>query len=426
LVFLEERLADRPGDANLLRQAAQAQRAMGRFTDAVDSLRSSSVMAPSSGLADAALGDLYRAQGRLAEAEAAYRRAIDREPEVASHVAGLAATLTAKGERPLALVALAEGQMRVEPAQRSRLDALAHDLRMLSGDAASAEFALAREDGIRSMEADLLWAGHEAARGRSDEAVRRYDALAAAYPDAVEPRLALAELYLRRRDASDRAIAAAGEATRIAPSDAAAWLALARARLASGAESAALEAYHRAIRLAPAIPEGYLGLAALHDAAGRTADARAAYAAGAQAAPGSPALLGAYGLFLTAQGEGEAALAMLDDAVTAAPGAANLTARAAVLAELGRSEDAARDLEDAVSREPGALEPRLALGDLRSRAGDYEGAARAYDAALRGAPGHPAAYLRLSSLALERGDEDAAASWRGKAAAVALAGLIPQ
>jgi Tfp pilus assembly protein PilF len=178
--------------------------------------------------------------------------------------------------------------------------------------------------------------------------------------------------------------------------------------------------------LAPAAPEGYLGLAALHAAAGRTEDARSAYAAGTQAAPGSSALLGAYGLFLAAKGEGEAALALLDDAVIAAPGATNFMARATVLAALGRREDAAQDLEDAVSREPGALEPRLLLGDLRSTAGDYEGAARAYDAALRAAPGHPAAYLRLGSLALERGDEDAAASWREKAATVALAGLAPQ
>jgi tetratricopeptide (TPR) repeat protein len=94
---LRDLLKQDPNDEGVIEQAAQLVLDHGRAQEAVTLLKSATERAPSGRLSDL-LGDAYTQLRDFADAEVAYNKAVDAEPEEPGHRRGLAQTLAAEGK----------------------------------------------------------------------------------------------------------------------------------------------------------------------------------------------------------------------------------------------------------------------------------------------------------------------------------------
>ncbi len=132
-----------------------------------------------------------------------------------------------------------------------------------------------------------------------------------------------------------------------------------------GDQPTALRWMRRAVELAPRSASLHMNLANTLFRAGAVAEARVEYEAALALAPGSPDLLTNYGIFLSAQGEHEAAIAFLERALDA-PNPMTMVGLAAAYRAQGRNADARAVQARAARLFPGSAAVRQ-MGEVLRR-----------------------------------------------------------
>lgn len=409
LAFLQDMLAQRPEDIDLLLTQAQASMATGRLDDAGAALFKARLVAPNSADVYAAVADLLALRGKPREGLANYRKAIELQPSEATNYLATAQILISQGRLDDALEVLLDGKRRArEPAV---LYIAEHDLHLSQGRAAEALAALkAGIDAVGpSPELLLALAGHYVRTGDPSQAEEQLQQAAERYPDL--PEVWLAKAGLTSWDETSTA-GESGEG-------------LGPAHLEATQAAQAIKSYAEALVADPTRADAYTGLAAVYEAQKRPAEARAIYERGLRHVPMSGELLSNYTGFLASQGEPELALALLDQAIERAPTATNRLARATLLASLGRTADAQEDTQAALDLEPGSVPALLLLGDLKVASEQNAEARAAYEKVLELAPGSPLGYLRLADLARTEGKTTQAGQYSDRARQVAEGLTVP-
>jgi tetratricopeptide (TPR) repeat protein len=277
---------------------------------------------------------------------------------------------------------------------------------------------------------------------RPDEAaalIAEVLAESASEPDALEIRAALA----LGNDEPDQAIRDLRTVLREFPDRIAAQRMLGQAHAARGEVALAEDTFERTIRMAPTDPVTYLQLAELRVRNGdnegalvvlenllarvpesedaQQAIARIQFSSEDWDALGQTAeriqrtrpehALGFYlnGLVLQRQGEHEAAVAALEEALERAPDALEpVIALARSQLELGRPGAAAQHVREVLERNPNNVVAMNLLADVHASAGELAQARSGYQEAIRFHPRSPRAYGRLALLEEAQGDNAAA------------------
>lgn len=232
---------------------------------------------PSHALAEewALSGDSYLSLSRPAEAESAYRRALETNPRAALALAGLGRLELDRGNLPAAKDLLSRALAETPDYVAALFEKARLELRQGNAPAAEealrAAIALQPED-VPSLE---LLGGILLRRGATTEAEPLFTRLLALKPGSVEAHLGLARLAGARSDPR-AGLAHAREAARLAPQHLDAWTTLAFLALDAGDPATAEEALARAEGLSRASPEVEWGKALLLRAQGRREELDAA------------------------------------------------------------------------------------------------------------------------------------------------------
>jgi tetratricopeptide (TPR) repeat protein len=146
---------------------------------------------------------------------------------------------------------------------------------------------------------------------------------------------------------------------------------------------------------------------------GAAAEAKRAFEAALKLAPRDAQVHGNCANFLADIGEAEDALVHYQRAIEASPTFHEARFnRALLLQKLGRCEQALADLERVAAAQPGDARVQSARGSVLRDLGRLGEAAAAYDAALAAEPARAIAASGRARVAMERGEETAAAHYR--------------
>jgi putative PEP-CTERM system TPR-repeat lipoprotein len=277
--------------------------------------------------------------------------------------------------------------------------------------------------------------------GKQDDAVTWLERARAADLTALEPRFALVDVYMRRKDAN-KAMVVAAELTTIAPQSARAAVALANAQLASGDKDAAIASYRRAAALQPNAPQPIQALARAliesgDEAGGRSAlqealalapdyepvradlialdlkadrkDAALKLAEEWRAAkPDNPAAVALVGDVLMRVQRYDEAIKTFEALMKQAPSAAAATLLANAKQRAGKPNPL-EPLESYVAAHPADLRGQQTLAQNYLAAKDMAKARKAFEAVIELAPSDPAALNNLAWIYQSAGDPRAAA-----------------
>ncbi len=295
-------------------------------------------------------GRVLEAMGQIAEAEAAYRAALDLAPDNAAAQAALGAFLQRQGQPERA-------QEYLETALR------------LQSDSSAVLMELA--------EAFI-------ADGQTEKAIEYLESLLSSDPSHRRAALQLARLYQAEGDLQ-KAIATLEEVGQRSNLSADDYVILGELHLASGNPAAAREAFLAALRLQQENIDAYLGLGQAMQAEGDSAGALGAYQAGLATAPGNARLIDA----LTALGQIDEAAR--DALVALAVEKASADAQALItlsqtLQQSGDFAAAEAALLRGVEVAPQQSALWLALADLYLQQGQVDQAETAFAQAAAAAP----------------------------------------
>ncbi|OJY70276.1 MAG: hypothetical protein BGP12_21215 [Rhodospirillales bacterium 70-18] len=296
--------------------------------------------------------------GRLAEAEALYRRVLDRAPgePMAPYLLGL--------------------------------------LTLSDGRAAEAEMLLRYALALRPHDTDTSRALARAcaATGARGEAIDLYRAVLAARPDDAAAGVNLANV-LRDEGALAEAEAACRAALALRSDLMEGHVTLGSILLAAGDATSAVDAYRAAVALRPdsAVAHTGLGMALLH--AGQAAEALDASGTATLCGPALAEAWFVAGTALRALGRAGEALDSLQRAVRLDAGHARAWMNLGhAAADLDRPAAAENYLNEAIARDPGLAEAHASLGAVLTEAGRLPAAVAACDRALALRPGMAVAH----------------------------------
>lgn len=334
----------------------------------------------------------HHQEGRLADAEAGYRRLLQRDPEQpdALHLLGVIALQQGRHEDAVRQI---ERALRRSPDNVAFLSNLGVARQGL-GDLEAARVALARAVSLdrRNLAARFNLGVTLAALGRHQEAAEQYRA-----------------------------------ALTLAPGHLGAQQNLAVALHLQGRVDESIVAYRRALLLAPNSPDLLQGLGRALHGAGKLNEATAAYEkslALAEAISAPPAwivaLLRDLAALRHAEGRHSDALLVLDTALALDPIASGLHAsRAVVLLALDRIEEATEAAQRALAADPIDTRAAPALGAALRRAGRFDEAIAAFQRALEIDPSCPEPAQVIATIFQEMAQPDAALAWCERARTIA-------
>jgi Flp pilus assembly protein TadD len=303
-----------------------------------------------------ALAAQHIAQGRLPEAEAAYRQLLQKDPpHIKAHI-NLGVVLRRLG-RPD--------------------EALAEYRRAL-------ELAPGDPEALTNM-GNLLREHRHAAH-----AERCYRDALAARPEHVPAWLGLG-LTLAEQGQPAPAEAALRQALALSPNHVEAWVNLGKVLQQAQRFDEACAAYERAVALQPAHADAWSHLGYVLQCLGRFAEAHGAHGQAVRLQPGDPRIHNHRGMALAADRQWAAAEAAYREALRLAPAHAEAWNNLGALYQItGRSDEAEQALRQALAAHPAYTEARANLGTLLLALGRYEEAWPPYRArhALADNPGH--------------------------------------
>lgn len=196
------------------------------------------------------LGESLRRAGRLAEAEAEYERALERNPQRAEALLSLAALLMLRQQAARAQMLLLRCCARA-PERAEAWDALGLSL-MMTGDVPAAESAFAEAQRLAPAHIDIAVRRAEAAAlaGGAAEELARLELAGEADPANVAL-LSARGLLLGKLGRRDEAVEVLEAAVALAPEEMVPTVALANALTVSSRARQAVEVLQRAVELAP-------------------------------------------------------------------------------------------------------------------------------------------------------------------------------
>lgn len=229
------------------------------------------------------------------------------------------------------------------------------------------------------------------------------DAYLAAGKDSVTVLLLLGDQARKRQDWS-RALTHYEEALRRDEANPLAHQAVAELLARDGRIAEALEAFRRAARLAPELVAPYLGIGRLYLARGRGLEAAAAFERAVSLAPKDGQPRALLGEALRQVGKVQAALEAYREAVELAPARAELHHNLGhLLEQAGHLEQAEAAYRAALERDPELTESRFSLGHLLLGRGEYAQAATAFEQVLARTPTRAEGHLNLATALLGLG-----------------------
>jgi predicted O-linked N-acetylglucosamine transferase (SPINDLY family) len=354
----------------------------------------------------AALG--HHQAGRLAEAEAIYRRVLAQVPEHAGalHLLGILSLQAGNPARAIELIGRAVALEPQNAAAHSNLGEAYLRAGQWAGAIASAGRAVALQPDLAVAHINLGAA--LALSGRGSEAITAYQRALALVPDhpQVHSNLGIA---LQAAGRLDEAVAALQRAAALRPDQPAIHVNLGNALKEQGRLDEAIDAYRRAIALKPddAVAHSNLGVA-LYEAR-RYDEATTAYRDVLERKPGDAETHVNLGAALQAAGQIDEALAACRSAVALEGNSAVARSNLAVaLRSAGRRDEAIAALEQAI-----ALDPRLPaaysnLATVLDDAGRLDEALAALGKAIALRPDDADAYNNLGNVLKHQGRLDEA------------------
>ena len=309
------------------------------------------------------LGEAERALGRLQQAEAGFRRALELEPAhvLASNNLGL--VLMMRGDAHGAIAAFKRA-LSLDAGFGEAAMNLGNALRETGATAAAIDaYRSAMRSPATALAALMSIGGMGLATGNAALAREGFEALLRRQPGHPRGELGMALLAESSGDEAS-ALTRLRSLVRREPRDAGAWMTLARIAARMRRHTEAVEAFQRVLELEPADVEARAGLVRALMREGRLADAEQQCRRALD------------------NGEWPEMLALLGDvlAMDARPEAAEPVLRRALELDAGQA--------DALNR----------LGELRMHVGDLDAAAEGFRAALRERPDHPLAWENLAML----------------------------
>ena len=233
-----------------LSEAAQAAIDRHDGTAAVSRLRELVALEPKSAEAHHRLGTVYQSEGRLAEAEASYKRALGLDNEYVAALIGLG-SIDAALVRHQAALERFDAAIEIDPRQGEAHLGRGRALEALGKtDEALASYFRALEFTPNSSDARLRVATLQLARDEPDQALARLDALVEPNPDDAEARFQRGRAHLALGHVSPALSDLKAAADKL-PERPDVLLNLAFALAADHEPKAALAASDRALQLAP-------------------------------------------------------------------------------------------------------------------------------------------------------------------------------
>ncbi|MEO8445240.1 MAG: tetratricopeptide repeat protein [Gammaproteobacteria bacterium] len=309
--------------------------------------------------------------GRLAEAEALYRRILARYPQHpdALHFLGLLAHQ--RGDHAAA-VGLMDAALRAAPG-----------LAPCCSNRGNALLALGRvEDAIASFqkaisidrnlaEAHLNLGNALQQQGQPDEAIASYRRALRLKPQSAETHYNLGRVYESQAKMTD-AVRSYGRAVALLPDYAEAHFNLGNAYHATGALAEAIASYQRAVNLKPDYAEAHNNLGAQFEARGDLAEATASYGRALALQPQFAEARNNLGNVLLAEGKLDEAIASYQAAIASRPGYAEAHNNLGnALLAAGRLDEAIRCHDRALELKPHFADARWNKSFARLLQGDY-------------------------------------------------------
>ncbi len=349
-----------PQEARWPHLAALLTAGYGELEPALEMWRQATTLDPAYTPAWLRLGETYLKANRPAEAEAAFKQVLQRSPDDAYALFGLA-RLDFEAQR------WDDARQKLETVVNRTNYTVGYDLivslydRLGQRDRATAIRAAAKASGAYRDPADP-WA----------------DAL---IEDCYEPyRLGIAAGNLARNGDPAGAVRLLQRAVEVAPDDVSAIYQLGTLLIQQGDHAGAIQQLRRCTELSPDFADGWANLSALQEMLGEKSAAERTLAEGLKNCPQSP------GLHLQF---------------------------ARNLQKAGRTAEAITEFQASIRLRPNEPDAYLELGNLLIRQGrSAEGVAEMHRA-LAAEPGHPMALSVLAFHAIQSGDENEARRWMG-------------
>lgn len=418
LSVLQALLDDRSANADALSSAAEAYLQQGDLKRAEELFARASKIQPTDPRNRSALAMAQIDRGRVAEGLAALRSLAASDPSPVGDLALVMAFMqrkdwdqalkavdaleakqpgkvtapdlrgrieAARGNPDKARAAF-EAALRADPAYFPAVAGLADlDLAAHQPDAAIKRIQKVLERQPKNVQANMALINARAQAGASlQELAAALDQMIKLMPAELQPRLALVELQIKAQNVK-AALAAAQDATVIAPNSTEAWRFLAQAQAVAGEGNQAINSFNKLIALQPSAPEPYLQLAQ----------------------------------FYSVRGDSTNALSTIRRAIDAKPD--YLPARQALAAaelQAGHAAQAHQIANDITTQYPTKAAGPLLNGDIYANQKQWPAAAEAYRNALRVEP-RPEIAIKLHQLLVVQGGKagdpkEFASQWMAK------------
>jgi protein O-GlcNAc transferase len=290
--------------------------------------------------------------GRLAEAEAVYRRILQENPRCAEalHLLGVLASQVGRGEAAAELIRQALAIRPNFPEALNNLGKILRDLGRLEEAIGACRAAI--EANPRGAEAYSNLGVALQEKGLAEEAIAAHRQALALRPDFAEAHFNLG-VALASQGRLEEAVEAYGRAIGLNPRLADAYHNIGNARREQGRVEEAIGAYREAVALKPDYHEAWSNLGLALREKGRIEEAIAAWRRAIAVKPEYDAAWCNLGVALREQGQLDEAVAALRRAVELKPdGAEAVSNLGLALGDEGRQEDAIAAFRRAVARNP--------------------------------------------------------------------------
>jgi protein O-GlcNAc transferase len=369
----------------------------------------------------AGVSDLFAAAvrhhqaGRLAEAEADYRKVLATDSDHADALGMLGILACQVGRRDVATALLREAVQKsgTNPAHYCNLSRVLRDDGKLEEAIGAARQAIAIKPDLAVAHFSLGSCLHD--NGQIDEAVASYREAILLKPDMADSHSNLGNA-LRRLGRLDEAVAACRQATRLKPDFADAHCNLGTALFDQGNHAEAAQAFERAIHLKPDLAEAHYSLGCAIHKEGNLDAAIAATRRAIQIRPEYVEAISNLGSMLQDAGELDGAVSAYREAILLKPRyvEARINLGAAFFAQ-GKLDQAISEYREVIELKPHHGEALSNIGRLLRQQGRLDDAASACRQAIAVQPNIAMAYSNLAAVLSDQGRFDEAMDVCGNA-----------